>query len=163
MDRGAWWAIVHRVKESQTWLEGLSTHAQNRKRAGTMFLLSPRKRVRVCSPGLVNQMLPLRSWRLEPLVQTGIQSSFRDTRGSWGGQRAAIVGGRNITRGPVGVSKHPFQTPPAVDMGLGVSMPHISPKFCLVSHLDSLKALATESVVWKLVRNIEPGPYLRTT
>ena len=94
------WAIVHRVKESQTWLEGLSTHAQNRKRAGTRFLLSPRKRVQVCSPGLVNQMLPLRSRRLEPLVQTGIQSSFRDTRGSWGGQRAAIVGGRNITRGP---------------------------------------------------------------
>ena len=99
MDRGAWWATVHGVTESRTCLEGLSAHAQNRKRAGTRFLLSPRKRVRMCSPGLVNQMLPLRSRRLEPLVQTGIQSSFRDTRGSWGGQRAAIVGGRNITRG----------------------------------------------------------------
>lgn len=63
----------------------------------------------------------------------------------------------------VGISEHPFQTPPAVNMGLGVSIPHISPKFCPVSHLDSLKALATESVVWKLVRNIEPEPYPRTT
>ena len=26
MDRGAWWAIVHRVTKSQTWLKWLSTH-----------------------------------------------------------------------------------------------------------------------------------------
>ena len=28
MDRGAWWATVHRVAKSQTWLKRLSTHAQ---------------------------------------------------------------------------------------------------------------------------------------
>ena len=27
MDRGAWWAIVHRVAKSWTWLKWLSTHA----------------------------------------------------------------------------------------------------------------------------------------
>ena len=26
MDRGAWWATVHRVAQSRTWLKGLSTH-----------------------------------------------------------------------------------------------------------------------------------------
>ena len=32
MDRGAWWATVHRVTKSQTWLKRLSTHAHfNRK------------------------------------------------------------------------------------------------------------------------------------
>ena len=28
MDRGAWWAMVHSVAKSQTWLKWLSTHAQ---------------------------------------------------------------------------------------------------------------------------------------
>ena len=28
MDRGAWWAAVHEVAKSQTWLERLSTHRQ---------------------------------------------------------------------------------------------------------------------------------------
>ena len=27
MDTGAWWATVHRVAKSQTWLKRLSTHA----------------------------------------------------------------------------------------------------------------------------------------
>lgn len=63
----------------------------------------------------------------------------------------------------VGISEYPSQTHLAVDMGLRVSMPYISPKFCPISHLDSLKALATESAVWELVRNIEPGAYLRNT
>ena len=27
MDRGAWWATVHRIAKSQTWLKRLSTHA----------------------------------------------------------------------------------------------------------------------------------------
>ena len=27
MDRGAWWATVHRVAKSQTWLKQLRTHA----------------------------------------------------------------------------------------------------------------------------------------
>ena len=27
MDRGAWWATVHRVAQSQTWLKRLSSHA----------------------------------------------------------------------------------------------------------------------------------------
>ena len=62
-----------------------------------------------------------------------------------------------------GISEYPSQTHLAVDMGLRVSMPYISPQFCPVSHLDSLKALATQSVVWELVRNIEPGPYPRNT
>ena len=32
VDRGAWWATVHRVTKSQTWLKRLSTHAHfNRK------------------------------------------------------------------------------------------------------------------------------------
>ena len=44
----------------------------------------------------------------------------------------------------VGISEYPSQTHLAVDMGLRVSMPYISPKFCPVSHLDSLKALAAE-------------------
>ena len=29
MDRGAWWATVHRVTNSQTWLKELSTQARN--------------------------------------------------------------------------------------------------------------------------------------
>ena len=29
MDRGAWWAAVHRVTQSRTLLERLSTHAHN--------------------------------------------------------------------------------------------------------------------------------------
>ena len=29
MDRGAWWATVHRVTKSQTWLKQLSTCAHN--------------------------------------------------------------------------------------------------------------------------------------
>ena len=28
MDRGAWWATVHRVMKSQMWLKQLSKHAQ---------------------------------------------------------------------------------------------------------------------------------------
>ena len=28
MDRGAWWAIVHRVTKRQTWLKRLGTHAR---------------------------------------------------------------------------------------------------------------------------------------
>ena len=31
MDRGAWWAIVHRVTKSRTWLKWLSTHEQWKK------------------------------------------------------------------------------------------------------------------------------------
>ena len=30
MDRGAWWATVHEVAKSQTWLKWLSTHTQNK-------------------------------------------------------------------------------------------------------------------------------------
>ena len=29
MDRGAWWATVHRVPESQTQMKGLSTHVSD--------------------------------------------------------------------------------------------------------------------------------------
>ena len=29
MDGGAWWATVHRVAQSQTWLKGLNMHAHN--------------------------------------------------------------------------------------------------------------------------------------
>jgi len=32
MDRGAWWATVHRVTQSQTWLKHLSTYACTRYR-----------------------------------------------------------------------------------------------------------------------------------
>ena len=172
MGREAWRATVHRVKKSRTWLEWLSRLAQNQKRAGTRFLHSPRKRLRVCSPGLVNQMPTLSSWRLEPLLQIGIQSSFRGYNTScpvtpgqacklWsyftlgeaeGRQRLLLVAVTLPEAHPAGISEYPFQTHLAVDMGLRVSMPYISPQFCPVSHLDSLKALATQSVVWELVR-----------
>ena len=33
MDRGAWWAMVHRVTKSWTWLKHLSTHMQKRIQA----------------------------------------------------------------------------------------------------------------------------------
>ena len=38
MDRGAWWAIVHRVTKRWTWLKQLSTHA-NKHNWFTLFLL----------------------------------------------------------------------------------------------------------------------------
>ena len=160
MGREAWRATVHRVKKSRTWLEWLSRLAQNQKRAGTRFLHSPRKRLRVCSPGLVNQMPTLSSRRLEPLLQIGIQSSFRGynslcpvTPGeAEGRQRLLLVAVTLPEAHPAGISEYPSQTHLAVDMGLRVSMPYISPQFCPVSHLDSLKALATLSVVWELVR-----------
>ena len=37
MDRGAWWATVHRVAKSWTWLKGLSMHACTRK--GNSYLM----------------------------------------------------------------------------------------------------------------------------
>ena len=80
-----------------------------------------------------------------------------------GRQRLLLVAVTLPEAHPAGISEYPFQTHLAVDMGLRVSMPYISPQFCPVSHLDSLKALATESAVWELVRNIEPGAYLRNT
>ena len=36
-DRGAWWATVHRVAKSRTWLKRLSTHAQS---GSTIYLLN---------------------------------------------------------------------------------------------------------------------------
>ena len=33
VDRGAWWATVHRITKSQTWLKWLSTHSQEQKKA----------------------------------------------------------------------------------------------------------------------------------
>ena len=40
MDRGAWWATVHRVPKSQRWLKQLSTHASP-KRCLQVWLLIP--------------------------------------------------------------------------------------------------------------------------
>ena len=39
MDRGAWWATVHRVMKSQMWLKQLSTHAQTWYSLQEKFLL----------------------------------------------------------------------------------------------------------------------------
>ena len=43
MDRGAWWATVHRVAKSQTWLEQLSMHASIllHKLCNNAFIQSP--------------------------------------------------------------------------------------------------------------------------
>ena len=41
MDRGAWWAAVHRVTESQTRLKRLSTHTQWEKMTQERLLPQP--------------------------------------------------------------------------------------------------------------------------
>ena len=40
MDRGAWWATVHWVAKSQTWLKRLSTHADGILKSSDMTLLT---------------------------------------------------------------------------------------------------------------------------
>ena len=112
---------------------------QKQKRVDTTsFSHSPRKRVQVCSPGLFNQMVSLRSRRQGQLLQIGIQSSFRDyntqcpvTTGEAEGMQQLVLGAVRLPEAQplVGSSKHPSQTHPVVDTGLGVSMPLISPKF----------------------------------
>ena len=40
MDRGAWWATVHKVTKSQTWLKRLSTHAHFNRKAISDWIIS---------------------------------------------------------------------------------------------------------------------------
>ena len=52
MDRGTWWATVHRVSKSRTWLKWLSMHAQD---SSIFFLFTP-----VLLPGIVILIICLR-------------------------------------------------------------------------------------------------------
>ena len=50
MDRGAWWATVHRATKSQTQLRWLNTHAHNPNKQGDVWKADSEERRRNCVP-----------------------------------------------------------------------------------------------------------------
>ena len=74
MDRGAWWATVHRVAKSQTWLKRLSTHAQ-----GEFLGLSlPQKELCPDFLGVNHPAATLQSWSSMWKHTRLSESSFRN-------------------------------------------------------------------------------------